>query len=115
MNRMDEMLTRQFKADNAADDSIAARVLVSIAAKPLPAQRHSLFKGWPNALLTLDFAPAWPRLAALACVGLFGCTVGFFSPGAQIFEKPLAAAPIQLADAETGAVFEPEPLTGARP
>lgn len=115
MNRIDEMLTRHFKSDNAEDEAIAARALVSIAAKPLPSQRHSIFKSWPNALLTLDFAPAWPRIAALACVALLGCMIGLFGPGAQLFEQSGGAAAMQVADVDATLAFEPEPLTGARP
>jgi hypothetical protein len=115
MNRMDEMLTRQFKFDSAIDDAIAARVLVSIGAKPLPTQHHSIFRSWPNALLTLDFAPAWPRIAALACVALLGCMIGLFGPGAQLFDSAGGAAAMQIADADATLAFEPEPLTGVRP
>ncbi len=115
MNRMDEMLTRQFKSGHAEDGRVAARVLASIAAKPLPSQRHSMFRSWPNALLTLDFAPAWPRIAALACVALLGCMIGLFGPGAQLFDRSGGAAAMQVADVDATLAFEPEPLTGARP
>ena len=115
MNRMDEMLTQQFKAEEAKDEKIAARAWAAIGSNPLPAQRHSIFRAWPNALLTLDFAPAWPRIAALACVALLGCMIGLFGPGAQLFDSMGGAAAMQIADIDATLAFEPEPLTGVRP
>ena len=115
MNRIDKMLARHLKIEKTTDDAIAMRVLASLGARPLPAQHHTLLKGWPTLLLNFDFAPAWPRIATLASIGFAGCMVGFFSPGAQIFEKP-RTTPVQMADADPGyLVFEPEPLTGVRP
>ena len=117
MNRIHEILSRHLYTDKSADEALAARVLASLATSPLPAQRHSLFKSWPAALLNIDFAPAWPRLAALACVTLLGCMIGFFGPGAQFIERSSgAAASMQVADSDAGTIaFEPEPLTGVRP
>jgi hypothetical protein len=115
MNRIDEILAQHIKMERSADDAIATRLLVSLTAKPLPAQRHTLLRNWPTVLLNFDFAPAWPRIATLASAGFVGCMVGFFSPGAQIFEKPRTTS-VQMADADPGyLVFEPEPLTGVRP
>jgi hypothetical protein len=115
MNRMDEILAQQLKIEKSADEAIAMRVLASLAAKPLPTQRHSFLKGWPDVLLNFEFTPAWPRVGALAFVGLVGCMIGFFSPGAQIFEKP-RVAPVLVADIDASTLaFDPEPLTGIRP
>jgi len=115
MNRLDEILAHQLKIEKSADEAIAMRVLSSLAAKPLPAQRRSFLNGWPDALLNFDFAPAWPRIGALACIGLVGCMIGFFSPGAQIFEKPRIGT-VQIMDIDPSMLaFDPEPLTGIRP
>lgn len=115
MDRLHEMLSRQLKTEKLADEAIATRVLASLAAKPLPAQRHTLLKRWPTLLLNFDFAPAWPRIATLVSVGFVGCMIGFFSPGTQIFEKPRMSS-AQMSDADPSyLVFEPEPLTGAHP
>jgi len=112
MNRIDELLARRLKAERNADEQAASRVISALAAKPLPPQYRSWFRHWPGALLNNDFAPAWPRLAALACVALVGCTVGFFGPGTTAFQQAFA----QNSDPDVnGFVFEPEPLTGARP
>ena len=117
MNRVEELISHSLRADRVADEQAAERVVSALAMRPLPAQRHSIFRHWPSALLDNDFAPAWPRLAALACVGLIGCTVGFFGPGSRAVQRTgwiVAAA--QNSDFDmSGPVFEPEPLTGARP
>jgi hypothetical protein len=115
MNRIEEQIVRRLKAERAADERSAARLVAALAAKPLPRQRRSWFRGWPSALLNNDFAPAWPRLAALACVALIGCTIGFFGPGTRAFQRT-GWVIAQTAEPDVGGlVFEPEPLTGARP
>ena len=116
MNRIDELIRRS-KADRNADEISAVRVVAALTATPLPRQRHPLFRNWPSALLNSDFALAWPRIAALACVALVGCTVGFFGPGARAFQRTgWIVAVAQNSDSDvSGLVFEPEPLTGAKP
>src|SRR5262245_42722954 len=116
MDRIDRILVEHLQAD-ATDEKSAARVLAALAAKPLPEQPRSWLRHWPSALLNADFAPAWPRLAALASIALVGCTVGFFGPGTGTFQRTgLVIALVQNSDpGVSGLVFEPEPLTGARP
>jgi hypothetical protein len=114
-NRIDELVVRRLKAERNADERSAARALSALALRPLPRQRHSWFRGWPSALLNNDFAPAWPRLATLACVALLGCSIGFFGPGTRAFQQT-GWAVAQNTDPDVGGIaFEPEPLTGARP
>jgi hypothetical protein len=117
MNRIDELIVRRSKADRTAGEASAARVISALSAMPLPRQRHSIFRSWPSALLNNDFAPAWPRIAALACVALVGCTVGFFGPGTRAFQRTgWIVAVAQNSDSDvSGLVFEAEPLTGAKP
>ncbi len=115
MNRIDdrigEAVARHLHRDDAADEVIAGRVLKSLRA-PLPRQRHSLFDHWPSLFLTRDYAPAWPRLAALACVALFGCMVGLVTPSLQ----RSAVAQVRVADLDAASLaFDSEPITGARP
>ena len=69
---------------------------------------------WPAVLLDWQFAPAWPRIAALACCAALGFVIGIagvdrhFDGGGS----PFAVA----SRADLGSiVFEPEALTGARP
>src|SRR5436190_5533535 len=115
MNRIDELIVRRLKADSGADEVSAARVVSKLAAKPLPRQRRPWFRNWPSALLNNDFAPAWPRLAALACVALIGCTIGFFGPGTPAFQRTGWIVAVAQDSDVSGLVFEPEPLTGAKP
>jgi hypothetical protein len=116
MNRFDEFIVRHLKTNRGTDGVSAARVISALALRPLPRQRHSWFRNWPSALLNNDFAPAWPRLAALACVALVGCTVGFFGPSTRAFQRTgWIGAIAQNSDDVSGFVFEPEPLTGAKP
>ena len=115
MDRIDQAITRHLQPE-PTDQRSAERVLAKLAAQPLPEQRRPWLH-WPTALLDTDFAPAWPRLAALAAIALIGCTVGFFGPGTGTFQRSgLVIALVQSGDiGVSGLVFEPEPLTGARP
>src|SRR5260221_1416169 len=114
--RIDQLIAGRLKADHDVDEVSAARIVSALVANPLPRQRHSWFRSWPSALLNNDFAPAWPRLAALACVALVGCTIGFFGPSTRAFQRSgWIVAIAQNSDDVTGLVFEPEPLTGAKP
>jgi hypothetical protein len=116
MNRFDQLLVRHLRTDDNAKQ-MAARVSAALGEKPLPRQRHSRLSGWPSALLNSEFAPAWPRLAALAAVALVGCGIGFFGPGTPVFQRTgWSNALAQNADSDVGGVaFDPEPLTGAKP
>ena len=88
-----------------------------MAARPLPAQRRLfLWRQWPSELLTLDFAPAWPRLAALAGVAALGFVIGLVDLGPMTVagngEDPVSI----VAENDIGAVvFAPDPLPEAHP
>jgi hypothetical protein len=93
------------------DDAATERVLQRLAG-PLPRQKMPLWR-LPAVLLDWQFAPAWPRVAALA-----GCAVlGFFIGIAGVDRGLDGGAPFAVASrTDLGAiVFEPEALTGARP
>jgi hypothetical protein len=66
---------RLITAASMPGDGNAARVTATLARRPLPPQRRRWFS-WPVELLDFEFAPAWPRVAALACVGLLGFVIG---------------------------------------
>ena len=102
-NRIDDALTRHF-AEPQTDDATVARVMAKLDA--LPRQKSST--PWPQILLDWQFAPAWPRVAALACCALLGFAIG--SIGVDQLGRSSAAAS-DLASF----VSEPEALTGARP
>ncbi len=94
------------------DEAAVARMLKRLSG-PLPRQKTPLWR-WPAVLLDWQFAPAWPRVAALACCAALGFVIGIagvdrrFDGGGE----PFAVA----SRADIGSiVFEPEALTGARP
>lgn len=108
---LDAALTRVTR-ESKADDEAVARVLKRLA-PPLPRQKLSLWQ-IPSVLLDWQFAPAWPRVAALACCAAVGFYVGIAGLD-RPFDK-LGAASVIASRSDLGAVvFEPEPLSGARP
>src|SRR4029079_12161877 len=102
-DQIEEALTQHF-ASTRADDDAAARMLAKLDA--LPPQKSAT--PWPQILLDSQFAPAWPRVAALACCALLGLAIG--SVGVNQLGRSTANAG-DLASF----VSEPEALTGARP
>jgi hypothetical protein len=108
---LDGALSRVTQA-SGADDQAVTRVLQRLA-PPLPRQKLSL-RQIPSVLLDWQFAPAWPRMAALACCAAVGFYVGIAGLD-RPFDK-LGAATAIASRSDLGAVvFEPEPLSGARP
>jgi hypothetical protein len=93
-----------------ADDAAAARVLKRLAG-PLPRQKLSL-RQLPGVLLNWEFAPSWPRMAALACCAAVGFMVGLAG-----LDRPYDQldAPFASASRDFGSIFESEPFAGGRP
>jgi hypothetical protein len=95
-----------------ADEAAVERVLNRLSG-PLPQQKQPLWR-LPAVLLDWQFAPAWPRMAALACclavgfaIGLTGIDRSFDGPG---------VAPAFVGGGGIGTItFEPDPFTGGRP
>jgi anti-sigma factor RsiW len=108
---LDALIAREAPA--SAD---ATSVLRALTARPLPPQsRHFLWRRWPSELLTLDFAPAWPRLAALAGVAALGFIIGLIDIGPMTISTS-GDEPSIVADNDLGAVvFAPDPLPEAHP
>lgn len=100
------------QADRVADEAAVARVHARLNA-PLPRQKAPLWR-LPAVLLDWQFAPAWPRVAALACCAALGFVIGIAG-----LDRSFDGPGVQLAFASrTGLgsiVFEPEAMTGARP
>lgn len=95
-----------------ADPAAVNRVLARLA-PPLPRQKIALWR-LPAVLLDWQFAPAWPRVAALAACAVLGFYVGIAGLDRRLDQLDGHVASISRAD--LGAiVFEPESLTGARP
>jgi hypothetical protein len=95
-----------------ADQAAAERVLRRLNA-PLPKQRIPFWR-LPEVLLDWQFAPAWPRVAALACCAVLGFMIGIAGLDRG---TDLRGAPFIISNSgDLGSVvFEPEPMTGARP
>jgi len=106
--RLDAALVRHGKAvvpDAAALARISARL-----AGPLPRQKKPFWR-LPTVLLDWQFAPAWPRMAALA-----GCAVIGFAIGISGLDRRIDGQSPAASNADFSAtVFDPEPFPGVRP
>ena len=108
---LDAALKRVTQAQ-PADPAAVNRVLARLA-PPLPRQKMSLWR-WPSVLLDWQFAPAWPRVAALAACAVLGFYVGIAGLDRRFDQLDGRLASASRADLGS-IVFEPESLTGARP
>lgn len=105
---LDAALTRHAEAvgpDAAALARISARLN-----GPLPPQKKPFWR-LPAVLLDWQFAPAWPRMAALA-----GCAVIGFAVGITGLDRRIDGQSVTAPNADLSVtVFEPEPFPGVRP
>lgn len=79
----------------------------------LPPQQRS-FAWWPAALTDWNFAPAWPRVAALACAAVLGISVGLSGLGMQL-AAGLDLVRVASADDVGSHAFDVDSVTGIRP
>jgi len=91
------------------DDAAARRVLTRL--EKLPPQKRA-FAWWPAALMDWNFAPAWPRLAALAGAAVLGITIGLSNVGTRIASD---LDLVRVASADDTNVFDADSVTGLRP
>ena len=70
---LEAALGRVMTAEQPQADSVAR--IVQRFEQALPPQKRP-FAWWPAALTDWDFAPAWPRVAALACAAVLGIAIG---------------------------------------
>jgi hypothetical protein len=97
------------------DDAAAQRVLARLEATPLPPQKRGwLAIWWPTALTDWEFAPAWPRIAALACATALGISVGLSSLGTRI-ATDLDLMRMASADEAGVNIFDSDSIAGLRP
>lgn len=95
-----------------ADEAAVGRVLMRLS-RPLPRQKR-LYWRLPGVLLDWQFAPAWPRMAALACCAVLGFFVGIAGFDRQL-DGP-GAPPASVGGGGIGSLtFEPDAFTGGRP
>ena len=84
--RLDALIGRAFAvspSEAAAVEASAGRVMAVLNARALPRQNRA-WRWWPAELAAFDFAPAWPRIAALAGVAVLGFAVGNCRLGRQL-------------------------------
>jgi len=110
--RMDDLIVRSLRASPGSADAATGRVLSALA-RDLPRQRRFALT-WPAALLDVDLAPSRLRLAALAAVAGLGILLGLLGPDVGPGDGGFALASA-TGETNLAAMFEPEPLTGARP
>jgi hypothetical protein len=108
LNRALKRRAEPLEVDEAATERILKRL-----SGPLPRQKISFWQ-LPEVLLDWQFAPAWPRMAALACCAILGFMIGIAGLDRS---TDLRGSPFVISNSgDLGSVvFEPEPLTGARP
>lgn len=107
---LDTALKRKMQAP-PADEAAVERVLKRLGG-PLPRQKQALWQ-LPAVLLNWEFAPAWPRVAALACCAALGFVVGIAG-----LDRPFDRLDASLTAGSRGIgsiVSEPDLLTGERP
>jgi hypothetical protein len=107
---LESALKRKSKAP--VDEASVNRVLHRISGS-LPPQKQPLWR-LPTVLLDWQFAPAWPRMAALACCAALGFFVGIAGLDRR-FDDP-SIAPAFVGGGGIGSItFEPDAFTGGRP
>ena len=102
------MSTAQPQAEMEAAERIARRL--SFALPP----QHRALAWWPSALMDGNFAPAWPRVAALACAAALGITVGLSGLGMRL-AADLDLVRVASLDDVGSNVFDADQVTGLRP
>jgi hypothetical protein len=109
-NFLETALKRQMQVP-PADEAAIDRVLRQLSG-PLPRQKQPLWR-LPAVLLNWEFAPAWPRMAALACCAALGFVIGIAGLD-RSFDR--VDAPFTLGNRDIGSIVsEPDTLTGERP
>jgi len=112
LERLLERTLKRTASTPQADEAAVERILKRLSG-PLPRQKMSLWR-LPAVLLDWQFAPAWPRVAALACCAALGFFIGIAGVDRSLDGT---SSPFSMTNrGDLGSiVFEPEPLTGARP
>jgi hypothetical protein len=111
--QFDRLLESTLKrsAEAPMDEAAVNRVLQRVGGA-LPPQKQPFWR-LPAVLLDWQFAPAWPRMAALACCAALGFFVGIAGLDRR-FDDPGAAPPFVGGGGIGSITFEPEAFTGGR-
>lgn len=108
-----ESSLKRVMAPAPGTDQAAQRLLARIESTPLPPQKRARLTWLPAALTDLNFAPAWPRVAALACAAVLGISIGLSNLGTRIVTG-LDLVRVASADEANTNIFETDSLTGLR-
>jgi anti-sigma-K factor RskA len=108
---LEAALGRVLTAEEPEAESVARIARRFESALP-PQKRASAW--WPAALTDWNFAPAWPRIAALACAAVLGITVGLSSFGTRL-AADLDLVQVASSDDGGGNAFDVDAVTGIRP
>ena len=108
---LEAALGRVMTAEPPKADSVAR--IAQRFESALPPQKRA-FAWWPAALTDWNFAPAWPRVAALACAAVLGITVGLSSLGMQL-AADLDLVRVASSDDAGSNAFDVDSVTGIRP
>lgn len=108
---LDAALMRVTKAP-PADEAAVARVLKRLS-PPLPRQKIPLWR-LAGVLLDWQLAPAWPRVAALACSAALGFYIGIAGLDRPFDRLDAPFASSGTADIGAFAFEADPPLSGAR-
>ena len=99
-DRLDAILSETLKRDaNISRDDEAAAMRVLARLSSLPRQDRPFWR-LPGVLLDWQFAPAWPRVAALASCAVIGFAIGL--SGVDRTVNPAAAPYSFVGDADLG-------------
>ena len=104
-----EASLRRVMAPSPDADDTAQRMLARLEAAPLPPQKRAVLAWLPAALTDLNFAPAWPRVAALACAAVLGISIGLSSLGTRIVT---GLDLVRVASADEANLFDTDSLNG---
>src|SRR5215510_2999643 len=111
-DQLERLLENALKRQASAVDEAAVDRVLKRLSGPLPRQKTRLWR-LPSVLLNWEFAPAWPRMAALACCAALGFVVGIAG-----LDRPFDRldSPFTVGTRDIGSlVSEPDTLTGERP
>jgi hypothetical protein len=98
-----EAALRRAMAPQEAKEA-AERIARRLESRALPPQQRAL-AWWPTVLTTFTFAPAWPRVAALACAAVLGVSIGLSGLGTRI-AADLDLVRVAAADDAGNSVFD---------
>lgn len=108
--RLERLIIRHLNQPEG--DAGDADAIVRRLGTALPPQRSHWFAAWlPLELLSFDFSPSWPRVAALAAVAGLGFVFGLTDLGLVGTRGTSISADTHL----SVIVFEAEPLPGLSP